>query len=278
MASVGELQKVVALLTAWSKNLGAPGLEFPAALKGSGIPQRSALLLTGLLTGVPTKSSHMDGISTNAVIAEHSINATVAVLQNIGAAVATGVLAGQSISESTGPGFYDNTQTNWAALLDEGDAGRYNLGLSGDEAIAGMLGVLSAAPRVTGDAAAIAKFKALDKSTFTSKHPTILLTLEADRLVFAGNTARYVDKKRAVYEAELAKWEASKANLEHTLTHNSDSRDLHQVHSCRTSRPHRSRSSFRCWSPDIHQEADQGMGRYARIGCTFWKGSDNKVC
>jgi hypothetical protein len=210
MASVGELQKVVALLTAWSKNLGAPGLEFPAALKGSGIPQRSALLLTGLLTGVPTKSSHMDGISTNAVIAEHSINATVAVLQNIGAAVATGVLAGQSISESTGPGFYDNTQTNWAALLDEGDAGRYNLGLSGDEAIAGMLGVLSAAPRVTGDAAAIAKFKALDKSTFTSKHPTILLTLEADRLVFAGNTARYVDKKRAVYEAELAKWEASK--------------------------------------------------------------------
>jgi hypothetical protein len=210
MASVGELQKVVALLTAWSKNLGAPGLEFPAALKGSGIPQRSALLLTGLLTGVPTKSSHMDGISTNAVIAEHSINATVAVLQNIGAAVATGVLAGQSISESTGPGFYDNTQTNWAALLDEGDAGRYNLGLSGDEAIAGMLGVLSAAPRVTGDAAAIAKFKALDKSTFTSKHPTILLTLEADRLVFAGNTARYVDKKREVYEAELAKWEASK--------------------------------------------------------------------
>jgi len=210
MASVAELQKVVALLTAWGRNLGAPGLEFPAALKGSGIPQRSALLLTGLLTGVPTKSSHMDGISTNAVIAEHSINATVAVLQNIGAAVATGVLAGQSISESTGPGFYDNTQTNWAALLDEGDAGRYNLGLSGDEAIAGMLGVLSAAPRVTGDAAAIAKFKALDKSTFTSKHPTILLTLEADRLVFAGNTARYVDKKRAVYEAELAKWEASK--------------------------------------------------------------------
>jgi hypothetical protein len=210
MASVGELQKLVALLNGWSKNLGAPGLEFPAALKGSGIPQRSSLLLTGLLSGMPTKSAHMDGISTNAVIAEHSINATVAVLENIGAAAASGVLAGQSLSEITGPGFYDNTKTDWASLLDDGDAGRYNLGLSGDDGIAAMLGVLSAAPRVTGDAAAVAKFKALDKSSFTSKHPTILIHNEADRLVFPGNTSRYVDKKRAVYEAELAKWEAAK--------------------------------------------------------------------
>jgi hypothetical protein len=209
-ASVGELLKVVALLTAWSKNLGAPGLEYPAALKGSPIPQRSALLLTGLLTGIPTKSAHMDGISTNAVIAEHSINATVAILENLGEAVATGTLAGQSISEITGPGFYDNTKTDWASLLDEGDAGRYNLGLSGDEAITAMMGVLAAAPRVTGNAEAIAKFKALDKSTFTSTIPTITLSNEADRLVFAGNSARYVDKKRAAYEAALAKWEASK--------------------------------------------------------------------
>jgi hypothetical protein len=210
MASVGELLKVVALLTTWSKNLGAPGLEYPAPLKGSPIPQRSALLLTGLLTGVPTKSAHMDGISTNAVIAEHSINATVAILENMGEAIATGTLAGQSISELTGPGFYDNTKTDWAAMLDEGDAGRYNLGLSGDEAIAAMLGVLAVVPRVTGNADAIAKFKALDKSTFASTHPTILLSNEADRLVFSGNSARYVDKKRAVYEAALAKWEASK--------------------------------------------------------------------
>ena len=210
MASVGELLKVVALLTAWGKNLGAPGLEYPAALKGSPIPQRSALLLIGLLTGVPTKSAHMDGISTNAVIAEHSINATVAVLENMGEAIATGTLGTQSASEITGPGFYDNTKTDWAAMLDEGDAGRYNLGLSGDEAIAAMMGVLAAAPRVTGNADAVAKFKALDKSNFTSTHPTILLSNEADRLVFPGNSSRYVDKKRAVYEAALAKWEANK--------------------------------------------------------------------
>ena len=178
-------------------------------LKAAGIPQRSALLLIGLLTGVPTKSAHMDGITTGGLVPEQSINATVAVLENMGEAIATGVLAGQSISEITGPGFYDNTKTDWASLLDEADSGRYNLGLSGDEAIAGMLGVLSMAPRVTGNAEAIAKFKALDKSSFTSKHPTILLSNEADRLVFAGNSARYVDRKQAVYEAELAKWEAA---------------------------------------------------------------------
>jgi len=207
MASVGELLKVVALLRGWQVNYGAPGLEYPAALKGSGIPQRSALLLTGLLTGVPTKSAHMDGISTSTLVPEGSINATVAILENMADAVATGMLAGQSLSEITGPGFYDNTKTNWAALLDEGDAGRYNLGLSGDDGINNMLAVLSMAPRVTGDAAAIAKFKALDKSSFTSKHPTILLSNEADRLVFPGNSSRYVDRKREVYEKSLAAWE-----------------------------------------------------------------------
>jgi len=207
MASVGELLKVVALLKTWQVNYGAPGLEYPAALKGSGIPQRSALLLTGLLTGVPTKSAHMDGISTSTLVPEGSINATVAILENMADAVATGMLAGQSLSEITGPGFYDNTKTNWAAMLDEGDAGRYNLGLSGDDGINGMLGVLSMAPRVTGNADAIAKFKALDKSSFTSTKPTILLSNEADRLVFAGNSSRYVDRKREVYEKRLAEWE-----------------------------------------------------------------------
>jgi hypothetical protein len=151
----------------------------------------------------------MDGISTSTVIPEGSINSTVAVLENMQEALATGVLAGQSLSEITGPGFYDNTKTDWASLLDEVDAARFNLGLGGDDGINAMLGVLSAAPRVTGNADAIAKFKALDKSTFTSKVPTITLSNEADRLVFPGNSVRNLDRKRAVHEAELAKWEAN---------------------------------------------------------------------
>lgn len=208
--AAAEFGKVVALLQAWGANLGAPGLEYPAALKGSGIPQRSALLLTGLLIGLPAKSAHMDGITTSAVIAEQSINATVAVLENFGEAIATGTFAGQAVSELTGPGFYDNTKTDWFSLLDPADAGRYNLGLSGDDGINGMLGVLSLAPRIKGDPAAVAKLKALDKSNFDTTKPVVLLSNEADRLVFAGNSALYVDKSRAVYEARLATYEAAR--------------------------------------------------------------------
>jgi hypothetical protein len=207
-ASALELQKMGALLQGWATDLGNNPLKYPAALAGGPILQRSALLLTGLLIGIPTKSAHMDGISTSTLIAEGSINSTVAVLENMQDALGTGVLAGQSISEITGPGFYDNTKTDWVSLLDEVDSARFNLGLSGDDAINLMLSELSKAPRVTGNADAIAKFKALDKSTFTSKVPTITLSNEADRLVFPGNSVRYLDRKRAVYEAELAKWEA----------------------------------------------------------------------
>jgi hypothetical protein len=208
-AAIAEFQKVGALLQAWSLNLGMPGLEYPAALKGSGIPQRSALLLTGLLVGIPAKSSHMDGITTSGLVAEQSINATVAILENFGEALATGTFGGQAISEITGPGFYDNTATDWFSLLDPADSGRYNLGLSGDDGINGMLGVLSLAPRVKGDPAAVAKLKALDASKFDTTKPVVLLSNEADRLVFAGNSALYVDKARAVYDAKLATYEAA---------------------------------------------------------------------
>jgi hypothetical protein len=209
-AAAAEFGKVVALLTAWGGNLGAPGLEYPAALKGSGIPQRSALLLTGLLIGLPAKSAHMDGITTSPVIAEQSINATVAILENFGEAIATGTFGGQAISEITGPGFYDNTKTNWFSLLDPADSGRYNLGLSGDGAINAMLGVLSMAPRVTGDPAAVAKLKSLDASKFDTTKPVVLLANEADRLVFSGNSALYVDKARAIYDAKFAKYEVAR--------------------------------------------------------------------
>jgi hypothetical protein len=211
MTAAAEFGKVVALLQAWGANLGAPGLEYPAALKGSGIPQRSALLLTGLLIGLPAKSAHMDGITTSAVVAEQSINATVAILENFAEAIATGTFGGQAISELTGPGFYDNTKTDWFSLLDPADAGRYNLGLSGDDGINGMLGVLSLAPRVKGDPAAIAKLKALDASKFDTTKPVVLLANEADRLVFSGNSALYVDKARAIYDAKLETYEAARA-------------------------------------------------------------------
>ena len=213
LLALQELGKVVTLLKGWSVDYGAKPLAYPAAITPYGIPQRSALLLTGLLIGLPAKSAHMDGISTSALVPEQSINATVAILENLGDAIGTGTFAGQAISELTGPGFYDNTKTDWASLLSDEDSARYNLGLSGDDAIAAMLGTLQLYPRVKGDPAAIAKLDALDAVKFTSTVPTVLLSNEADRLVFAGNSALYVDKAKAVYEQRLADYESGKSKV-----------------------------------------------------------------
>ncbi|TSA21695.1 MAG: hypothetical protein D4R69_02890 [Actinomycetales bacterium] len=205
-AVLGDFAKVVTLLTQWSKDSGSLPLAYPAALATSGIPQRSALLLAGLIAGLPTKSANFDGISTSALVPEQSINATLAVLQNAGELLGTAYFGGQAVSEVVGAGFYDNTKTDFAALLSDADLGRFNLGLSGDDAINGMLATLAASPRVTGDATALAKVAALDKSKFDTSKPVVLLSNEADRLVLPGNTPLYLNKARAVYESKLAAW------------------------------------------------------------------------
>jgi pimeloyl-ACP methyl ester carboxylesterase len=222
-AALTELGKVVALLTAWKANLGQPGLAYPAAVVAGNpafgaIPQRSALLLIGLLSGIPQKSVHMDGITTSAVVVEQSINATVAILENIGEAAATGILAGQAVAEKIGGPFYDNSKTNYATLLDEGDAGRYNLGLSGDDGINGMLGVLAQMPRVSAPAANVAKAAALDPVKYTSTKPTVLLANENDRLVWPGQTSAYVAERNAKFAPTLAAYESALAAYQSTVT------------------------------------------------------------
>ena len=206
-AVLGDFAKVGALLTQWSKDYGSLPIAYPAPLASSGIPQRSALLLAGLIAGIPTKSAHMDGISTSAtLVPEQSINATVAVLENAQELLGTAYFGGQGVSEVVGAGFYDNTKTDFASLLSDADLGRFNLGLSGDDAINAMLATLAAYPRVTGNADAMAKVAALDKSKFDTDKPVVLLSNEADRLVLPGNTPLYVSKAKAAYESKLAAW------------------------------------------------------------------------
>ncbi len=208
-AVLGDFAKVVALLTQWSVDYGSKPLAYPAALAGGPIPQRSALLLAGLIAGIPTKSAHMDGISTSAtLVPEQSINATVAVLENTSELLGTAYFGGQAVSEVVGAGFYDNTKTDFASLLSDADLGRFNLGLSGDDGINAMLAMLAAAPRITGDATAMAKVAALDKSAFNTNKPVVLLSNEADRLVLPGNTPLYVSKAKASYDARLAAWQS----------------------------------------------------------------------
>jgi len=208
MAVLGDFAKVGALLTQWSVDYGSLPIAYPATLAAAGIPQRSALLLAGLMAGIPTKSGHMDGISTSAtLIPEGSINSTVAILENAQDFLGTAYFGGQGVAEVVGAGFYDNTKTNFSALLADEDLGRFTVGLSGDDAVNAMLATLAAYPRVEGVPAAVAKLAALDKSKFDTTKPVVLLSNEADRLVLSGNSVHYVNKARTVYEAKLAAWE-----------------------------------------------------------------------
>ena len=208
MAVLGDFAKVGALLTQWSKDYGSLPLAHPSAIVPAGIPQRSALLLAGLIAGIPTKSAHMDGISTSATfVPEGSINSTVAILENAQDFLGTAYFGGQGVAEVVGAGFYDNTKTNYAALLSDEDLGRFTVGLSGEEAVGAMLATLAAYPRVEGVPAAVAKLAALDKSKFDTTKPVVLLSNEADRLVLPGNQVHYVNKAKAVYEAKLAAWD-----------------------------------------------------------------------
>lgn len=208
MLALQQLGLAGEVLTAWSKNFGAPALENPAAVKPYGLPQRSALLLIGLLTGLPTKSAHMDGILTSAAVPEQSINSTVAILENLQEALGTATFAGQAIAEQVGAGFYDNTKTDFSSLLTDEDAARFNLGLSGDEGIQLMLGALKAAPRITGNPTSMAKFANFYQPTYASTTPMVLLSNEADRLVLPGNAVQYNDRAVAAYQARLDKWNA----------------------------------------------------------------------
>jgi hypothetical protein len=99
-------------------------------------------------------------------------------------------------------------------LLDDGDAGRYNLGLSGDDGINGMLGVLAQMPRVSAPAANVAKAAALDPIKYTSTKPTVLLHNENDRLVWPGQAAAYVAERNAKFAPTLAAYESALAAYE----------------------------------------------------------------
>jgi pimeloyl-ACP methyl ester carboxylesterase len=215
MAVLGDFAKVGALLTKWSVDYGSLPIAYPAPLAAAGIPQRSALLLAGLMAGVPTKSAHMDGISTNTtLIPEGSINSTVAILENAQDFLGTAYFGGQAVAEVVGAGFYDNTKTNFSALLSDEDLGRFTVGLSGEDAVSAMLATLAAYPRVEGVPAAVAKLAALDKSKFDTTKPVVLLSNEADRLVLSGNQVHYVNKAKAVYDEKLAAWEKRLASAD----------------------------------------------------------------
>jgi pimeloyl-ACP methyl ester carboxylesterase len=196
---------------AWPDTSGAAGTALAA------IPPRSALLLVGLMAGIPTKSAHFDGTTgpgktTDAAYTSFALAASpaLAVLENGTQAAALAVLATLDLEQQTGGAFYDNTKTDYQARVGS-DLYSFNAALSGNTAVTGMLSFLNAAnpaaPRWSATAASVAKLRALTAHTGKITKPTIALAATSDPIVPAGNTQWLVEQ----YAPQLAAAKAAAA-------------------------------------------------------------------
>jgi len=201
---MGKLQAALAT-GAWPDTSSATG----KALQAAGVPSRSALLLLGLMAGLPTQSAHFDSISgpdgALKLTFPLAISPALAILENGTNAAALAVLATQDVENQTGGAIFDNTKTDYSARVDA-ERVIFNAALSGNTAIDAMLGALSAAnpgaPRAVANPAAVAKMKALHQNTGKINVPTILMVGLADPITPAGASQRIIDKYDEQYAAE----------------------------------------------------------------------------
>jgi pimeloyl-ACP methyl ester carboxylesterase len=203
---MGKLQAALAT-GAWPDTSSATG----KALQAAGVPSRSALLLLGLMAGLPTQSAHFDSISgpegALKLTFPLALSPALAILENGTNAAALAVLATQDVENQVGGAIFDNTKTDYAARID-GERVIYNAALSGNTVIEALLGALSAAnpgaPRAVANPAAVAKMNALHTNTGKINVPTVLMVGLADPITPAGASQRLVDLYADQYAAEKA--------------------------------------------------------------------------
>jgi pimeloyl-ACP methyl ester carboxylesterase len=217
--AMGDLGKVLTVAGAMSAAIAAnptapawPATStVPAALKA--IPSRSALVLIGLMSGLPMQSAHFDSTSapaglpaSNALSFQLAINPALATLENVTNAAAVGVLFAYDIEQQAGGAVFDNTATDYSARV-ASERFIWSSALTGEAGVNGLLGYLAAVPKVKGNPAAIAKLATLTSHTGKVEIPTILFTGTADPVTPPGNQQSVIDKY-AAYTAE--KWAAAK--------------------------------------------------------------------
>ena len=199
--ALGKLQAGLST-GAWPDTSSAGG----KALEKAGVPSRSALVLIGIMAGVPLRSENIDGTSGPAGLEQTfplAIAPAVAVLQNAGTVGLAEILLMADGEAQAGGIVFDNTKTDYAARVDA-DKDVYSFALSGNTAVSSMLGVLAASPRVAASATATAKVKTLLSVDGTVKHPTVLLTTESDQFTVAGAGQWMIDGYAQQYAAEKA--------------------------------------------------------------------------
>jgi hypothetical protein len=178
------------------------------ALQAKGIPSRSALLMIGLLSGISTQSTSFDGIAgpatDKATAFPLAVSPALAVLENLSNVLLYALAGARDLDAKMGGVWADNQKTDYSKQLSDEDRTVHNAGLSGSAAIAGMLSTLNPlnpdAPRIKGDAAAMAKAAALMNHTGKIKVPTVMMIGQHDPIEPAGIIQRYSD----LYEEEFA--------------------------------------------------------------------------
>ena len=180
--------------------------KVPDSLKA--IPVRSAVLLIGLLAGVPVQSNTYDASSGPAGPLETSfglaISPALGVFENAFTALALALIGNYDAEVRCGGTIFDNTDTDYAARLgDNGDV--YAAGLTGKSATAGMLAYLNklnpAAPRVKGNPDSINCIKN-QQDNYTGKItiPTITISQTADQVTPGG----FIQKFKDLYAENVA--------------------------------------------------------------------------
>ena len=221
--ALGDLATVVTLL----------GGAATTPVSPAGYPLAQANLLSGLMGGLPTKSSVYDGQTQNPAFASLGTLAAlgggfqpasaggstaVAMLQNVGGAAALGILGryememkvrqiGQ-IPPNESANFTDNVNVRYSKLLSLEQRGEFGDTLNATTVISDplntMLGVLdstrgSTTARFPANPKAVAIVEGLAAPTGTYKVPTVLITTTYDTIVPAGNTSAYMEKLTASY-------------------------------------------------------------------------------
>jgi len=213
MQMLQDLGKYTAVLTALKAGVASGAWPTTSsasakALQANGIPSRSALLMIGLLSGVSTQSTSFDGVkgpaTAQATAWPLAIAPALATLENIAGVLGFALLGARDMEAKMGGIWTDNQKTDYAKQLSDEDRTVHNAGLSGTTAIAGMLSTLNPlnpdAPRIKGDAAAMAKAATMYQHTGKIKVPTVMMIGQHDPVEPAGIVQRYSD----LYEADFA--------------------------------------------------------------------------
>jgi len=213
-ADIGKMYSILASVGANMSSGKWPATAGPSgkALEAAGVPVRSAMLLCALLVGLPVQSTSYDNINgpdgALKLTFPLAVSPALASLENFGVALTSGLSMAREWDTKFGPNWYDNTKTNFATQLSESDRDIYNAALSGNTVIDALLGVLNpanpAAPRMVGEASAVAKAAGMYSTTGKITVPTIMMTGTNDPVPAASWIQQVSDKYAVQFAAEKA--------------------------------------------------------------------------